>query len=160
MEEEKKITVFDDAQKIDAIINTKLRQFPRKGSKTYAKNVGWTEEELELIYCVIWDYIIKGGLSREQTAQQLYSRWDISLSTARRYVVECIKRFSKNFPEDDLATIRQMFIQRCEGILEMAIADNNKDSALKALDLIGKTTGLYKETKDINVDGTITFDFQ
>ena len=79
-----KVNIFSKPEEIDRMINTRLEQFPRKGGKTSSKNVSWSDEELSIIDSVIWDYISKQGLSREQAAQQIHSRWDISLSTARR----------------------------------------------------------------------------
>lgn len=155
-------TIFDDPEKIDAVINSRLAQFPRKGGKVPSKSVSWSEDELALIDNVIWSYITEDGLSREATAQQLHGRWDISLSTARRYITESIARTSKLFPAEDIEEKRARFLERCEAILQKAIEDGQKDTALRALDTYAKASGLYKETKDINIDGktTISFDFQ
>lgn len=154
-----KITIFSEPEKIDAIINTRLQQFPRKGAKQNSRNVGWTEEELQLIDNVIFDYICKQGLSRESTAQQISSRWDVTLQTARRYVKEAIERFANSF-DDDNEKLRKVWMERCETILTDAIESRQKDSALKALDLMAKSMGLYKD--NINIGGgdtPIKFDF-
>lgn len=155
------MTIFSNPDEIDALINSKLKQFPCKGGKQSSKNVTWSDEELSIIDSVIWDYISKQGLSREQTAQQLYSRWDISLSTARRYITDSIKRMASTYTEEDQEEQRRVWLERCESILQDCLETRDKQSALRALDLMGKTLGLYKETKDINLDGdnTIHFDF-
>lgn len=156
-----KVNIFSKPEEIDRMINSRLEQFPRKGGKTCSKNVSWSDDEIHIIDGVIWDYISSQGLSREATAQQLYSRWDISLSTARRYVTDSIKRMAATYTEEDAEQQRRVWLERCESILQECIETKDKQSALRALDLMGKTLGLYKETKDINLDGdnTIHFDF-
>lgn len=156
-----KVDIFSSPEEIDSLINSRLKQFPRKGGKSCSKHVSWSEAEIQIIDSVILDYIAKQGLSREATAQQIYSRWDISMSTARRYVTDSIKRMASTYTEEDQEEQRRVWLERCEAILQDAIETRDKQSALRALDLMGKTLGLYKETKDINVDGdnTIHFDF-
>lgn len=155
-----KVTVFDEPEKIDAIINTRLQQFTTKGGHN-TKNV-WPDEEIELRDAVILQYITEQGLSRLKTAQQIMERWDISLSTAKKWVKEAIDRFCNSFDETDKEKLKKMFVERIETILQSAIDDNSRDSALKALDLYGKTFGFFKDNKEINLnaEGNISFDFQ
>lgn len=155
-----KVNIFSSPEEIDSLINSRLKQFPRKGGKSCSKHVSWSDEELSIIDSVIWDYISTQGLSREATAQQLHSRWDISLSTARKYITDSIKRMASTYTEEDQEEVRRVWLERCESILQSAIESRDKQSALKALDLMGKTLGLYKETKDINVDGDNTIHFE
>ena len=156
-----KVNIFSKPEEIDSIVNTRLKQFPCKGGKQSSRNVTWSDEEIQLIDSVIMEYITTQGLSREQTAQQLINRWDISLSTARRYVTDAIKRFANSFTEQDQEEQRRIWMERCETILQDCLDTRDKQSALKALDLMGKSMGLYRETKDINLEGdnTIHFDF-
>lgn len=155
------INIFSDPDKIDAVINSKLAQFPAKGGKVPSKKISWSESELALIDYVIWSYITEDGLSREATAAQLHNRWDIALSTARKYITESIKRAATKFPAEDIEEKRTRFLERCENILQQALQDGQKDTALRALDTYAKAAGLYKETKDINLGGEadIHFDF-
>ena len=159
--ERNSINIFSNPDDIDALINSRLQQFPRKGGKTSSRNVSWSEAELQIIDSVIWDYIAKQGLSREATAQQIYSRWDISLSTARKWITDSIKRIANTYTKEEQEEVRRVWLERCETILQDAISTRDTQNALKALDLMAKSLGLYKETKDINVDGdnTIHFDF-
>ena len=158
--ERNSINIFSNPDEIDALINSRLQQFPRKGGKTSSRNVSWSDAEIQIIDSVIWDYISKQGLSREATAQQLYSRWDISLSTARRYVTDSIKRMADTYTKEEQEEVRRVWLERCESILQDAITSGDKQNALKALDLMAKSLGLYKETKDINVDGDNTIHFE
>ena len=161
MEQKNNINIFSSPEEIDSLINSRLKQFPRKGGKSCSKHVSWSEAELQIIDSVIWDYMAKQGLSREATAQQIYSRWDISLSTARKWITDSIKRIANTYSEEEQEEVRRVWLERCESILQECIETRDKQNALKALDLMGKSLGLYKENKDINldVDGGISFDF-
>lgn len=157
----KPISIFDRPEQIDAVINAKLAQMPANGGKANAKKNAWTPEELELRNAVIMQYICEQGLSKERTAQQLTNRWNISIKTARSYVRMAIDAFANSYTEEDQEKQRQMWLERCEQILQDAIDSRDKASALKALDLIGKSMGIYNEKKDVNVSGDvdIKFDF-
>ena len=159
--ERNSINIFSNPDEIDALINSRLQQFPRKGGKTSSRNVSWSDSELQIIDSVILDYIAKQGLSREATAQQIYSRWDISLSTARKWITDSIKRIANTYSEEEQEEVRRVWLERCESILQECLESKDKQNALKALDLMAKSLGLYKENKDINldVDGGISFDF-
>lgn len=161
MEQKNSINIFSSPEEIDSLINSRLKQFPRKGGKSCSKHVSWSDAEIQIIDSVIWDYMAKQGLSREATAQQIYSRWDISLSTARKWITDSIKRIADTYSQEEQEEVRRVWLERCESILQECIETRDKQNALKALDLMGKSLGLYKESKDINVDGdnTIHFDF-
>ena len=160
MEQKNSINIFSSPEEIDSLINSRLKQFPRKGGKSCSKHVSWSEAELQIIDSVIWDYMAKQGLSREATAQQIYSRWDISLSTARKWITDSIKRIANTYSEEEQEEVRRVWLERCESILQECIETRDKQNALKALDLMGKSLGLYKESKDINVDGDNTIHFE
>lgn len=147
-------------EEIDAVIKSRLEQFCRKGGANNGRNAHWTEDELELMDNVIWELITKKGYSREVAAQTIKERWDIHISTARKYVKQAIERVSNAY-EEDTDKLRRVFLERCEGIIKDAIENRQKDTALKAMDLMAKSLGLYRESKDINLqgDGSIKFDF-
>ena len=161
MEQKNSINIFSNPEEIDSLINSRLKQFPRKGGKSCSKHVSWSEAEIQIIDSVIWDYMAKQGLSREACAQQIYSRWDISLSTARKWITDSIKRIANTYSQEEQEEVRRVWLERCESILQECIETRDKQNALKALDLMGKSLGLYKESKDVNldVDGGISFDF-
>lgn len=149
-------------EEVDAVIISRLKTLPAKGNKGTNSRAGkWNDSELELRDSVIMAYLTENCLSREQTAQQISQRWDITLGTARKYVSEAIKRFCESF-NDDYEHLKKMFLERCETILASALTNGQKAEALKALDMIGKSVGSYRETKDVNVNGdiNISFDFE
>ena len=157
-----KISIFDRPEQIDAVINGKLASMPRKNGKANSKANAWTKDEIELRNAVIMQYIAEQGLSKERTAQQLTNRWDITIDTARDYVKRAVTDFANSFTDEDAEEQRRMWLERCEQILQEALDTGDKGNALKALDLIGKSMGIYAEKKDLNVQGDvdIKFDFQ
>lgn len=149
-----------DNEKIDSIIKSRLAQFNRKGGSNVPKNVHWTDNELELMDTVIWDLITSKGYSREMAAQEIKARWDIHISTARKYVKDAVERVANTY-EEDTDKLRKVFLERCDKIISEALENHQKDTALKGLDLMAKSLGFYRESKDINIqgDGSIKFDF-
>lgn len=156
------ITIFDRPEQIDAVINAKLAQMPRKNGKCNSIAGRWTQQEIELRNAVIMQYIAEQGLSKERTAQQLTNRWNITLETARSYVKKAIDDFANSYSEETQEKNRKLWLERVEQVLQDCIDSRDKQSALKAMDMMGKAFGIYTEKKDINLEGnaTISFDFE
>lgn len=161
MAQKNKVTIFSQPEEIDNFIKAKLEQMPRRGGSGSSIKNSWSDEEIELRDQVIMDYITSQGLSKDRTAQQIQSRWGLALSTAKAWVGGACKRFCTSFPEDTQEEQRKMWMERCEQILQEAIDTRDKKNALRALDLMGKSMGIYRETQDLNIEGenTIHFDF-
>ena len=150
MEKKEKVNIFSDPEKVDAIIKSRLAQFSTKGGTQKNSLVKWTEAELELRDAVIMDYLTVNGLSRERTAQEIAYRWDVSMQSARNYVKDAITRFAKNYVEEKL-----------QSIYEDAVSAKDRQSSLRAIDILNKMNGMYTDKSDVNVnvDGKITFEF-
>lgn len=165
MEQEKKqqekVNIFSEPEKIDAVIKSRLAQFSTKGGCQKNSLVKWTEEEIELRDAVVIDYITVNGLSREKTAQQLMDRWDITINTARKYVTEAVKHFCDNAVEESEEMRKKLFEEKIQSIYEDAVTAKDRQSSLKAIDMLNKMNGMYKDKSDVNltVDGSISFDF-
>ena len=145
---------------VDAIIKSRIATLPCLGGKGKNSTAGkWSDYEIELRDAVIMSYLTENCLSREQTAQQLQRRWGIALGTARNYVTAALKRFAETF-QDDYEHLRKMFMERCETILQSALTDGQKAEALKALDMLGKSVGVYTDKKDISLNGDLTINFE
>lgn len=157
---EKKVSIFDKPEIIDGVIKSKLALLPCKGGHNNTRQAKWTESELELIDAVIWEYITVQGFSRERTAQLISDRWEISIKTARAWIRRSIDNMVESV-QTDVEKMKEMFLTRCENIMQDAIDSGQKDTALKAIDLMGKALGFYRETKDVNLQGEaiINFDF-
>ena len=156
-----KVNIFSDPEKVDAIIKSRLAQFSTKGGTQKNSLVKWTEAELELRDAVIMDYLTVNGLSRERTAQQIADRWDVSMQSARNYVRDAITRFAKNYVEIDEATRKKLFEEKLQSIYEDAVSAKDRQSSLRAIDILNKMNGMYTDKSDVNVnvDGKITFEF-
>lgn len=161
MEKKEKVNIFSEPEKVDAIIKSRLAQFSTKGGTQKNSLVKWTEAELELRDAVIMDYLTVNGLSRERTAQQIADRWDVSMQSARNYVRDAITRFAKNYVEIDEATRKKLFEEKLQSIYEDAVAAKDRQSSLRAIDILNKMNGMYTDKSDVNVnvDGKITFEF-
>lgn len=160
-EQKNKVNIFSEPDAIDAVIKSRLAQFSTKGGSQKNSLVKWTEEEIELRDAVIIDYITTNGLSREKTAQQIMNRWDITPNTARKYVKEAVQHFCDNVVEESEEVRKKMFEERLHTIYEDAINAKDRQSSLKAIDILNRMNGMYKDKSDVNlsVDGKITFDF-
>ena len=156
------ISIFDRPEQIDAVINAKLANMPQTGGKSNSIKNAWKPEEMELRNAVIMQYIAEQGLSRERAAQQITNRWNITLATARKWVARALDDFTKSYGEEDQEKNRRLWLERCEQVLQDAIDTRDKANALKALDLIGRSMGLFTEKKEVQLDGNvdIKFDFQ
>lgn len=156
-----KVNIFSKPEEIDAVIKSKLAQFSTKGGKQKNSLVKWTDEEIELRDAVIIDYITTNGLSREKTAQQISSRWDISMVTARKYVAEAIKHFCDNVVEESEAVRKKLFEEKLQSIYEDAVIAKDRQSSLRAIDILNRMNGMYTDKSDVSlsVDGKITFEF-
>ena len=161
MEQENKVNVFSEQEKIDAVIKSRLAQFSTKGGSQKNSLVKWTESELELRNAVIIDYLTVNGLSRERTAQQISDRWDITMATARKYVKEAVVTFCDNVVEESEEMRKKLFEEKLQAIYEDAVNAKDRQSSLRAIDILNKMNGLYKDKSDVNltVDGSISFDF-
>lgn len=162
MEQNKPISIFDRPEQIDAVINAKLALKPATGGKGSSKASAWSKEEMDLRNAVIMQYICEQGLSKDRTAHQLTARWNIALGTAKNWVAKAIADFASSYAEESQEQNRRLWLERCEQILQDAIDTRDKANALKALDLMGKSMGIFTEKKQLEVDGDIDikFDFQ
>lgn len=145
-------------EEVDAIIKTKFMQQGRKGGKGGRTNA-WTNEEIALRDAVIISYLTENQLSRYQTKEQIKARWGCCESTAKQYIYDAIKRFADSF-KDDAAEMKKVYLEKLEKIANDALEDNQKDIALKALDMYSKAMGFNKEQKDINIAAETTINFR
>lgn len=161
MSQKEKVNIFSKPDEIDAVIKSRIALFSTKGGCQKNSLVKWTESEIELRDAVIIDYITTNGLSREKTAQQISSRWDISVVTARKYVAEAVKHFCDNVVDESDEIRKKIFEEKLHSIYEDAVSAGDRQSSLRAIDILNKMNGMYTDKSDVNVnvDGKIVFDF-
>lgn len=115
------------------------------------------EELLELIFLDLIQ-----GYSRYQILLKLdrdaypnHKTSHLSRSCKYNYVQEAILNCQGELQETKEKQ-RDIFYQQILGVFYDAQQSNDRQSALKALDMIGKVAGLYaKEEKDVNISGNI-----
>ena len=156
-----KVSIFSEPELIDNLIKARLQTFSRKGGHTNNKIQSWTEEEIELRNAVVYEYIAKQACSKEETARQISTRWDISMQQARKYVRSALDDFAASWEEEDKNKLRQRYIDRLEGVMQDALESRDRQSALRAQEIINKLNGLYEDKSKIEIEGNIplTFDF-
>ena len=161
--EKKKTTInklIEDETKVDAIIRNRLQTFPRRGGKGAPKNLSWLPEELEVRDALIMDYLGRRCCTREYVVGELSTRYDIAPDTVRVWIREALQRCVEKGKISEEQQ-REDFLNKVSGILQSAIDDGEKKTALRAIDILAKTFGFYSSTKDINIstDGSIKLDF-
>lgn len=146
---------FITPEEIDGMIQAHMSQV----RKTHQWK--WDEDTLLLRNSVILEYICSQGLSNRRTAEQISSRWGISMDAARDWVKNALSTLAE-YGQENIEDLRQKHLERLEAILEQSMADNAKDSALKAADQIAKLLGLNTDTTKVKLSGgdePIKFDF-
>lgn len=115
------------------------------------------EELLELIFLDLIQ-----GYSRYQILLKLdrdaypgHNTSKLSRACKYNYIQEAILNCQAELKETKDKQ-RDIFYQQILGVFYDAQQANDRQSALKALDMIGKVAGLYaKEEKDVNISGNI-----
>ena len=116
------------------------------------------EELLELIFLDLIQ-----GYSRYQILLKLdrdaypgHNTSKLSRACKYNYIQEAILNCQAELKETKDKQ-RDIFYQQILGVFYDAQQANDRQSALKALDMLGKVTGLYaKEEKDVNISGNIS----
>ena len=114
----------------------------------------------EALVELIWIDLVN-GLSRyqimlkmERDAYQGFETSKFSRSSKYNYVQEAYKNCSFERGEEKEKQ-RDLFYERILSVYNDAIENRDRQAALKALDMGAKLGGLYEETQNININGTI-----
>lgn len=106
------------------------------------------------IWMIIGD--ICAGLNNLSLYKKYKDAWNISRTGMTNLINEAYEMM-KIGDEEYLENLRQINIKRLEDLYTDALASNDKASALKAMDLINKTAGLY--TTKVELGGNTTFQY-
>ena len=104
------------------------------------------------IWMIIGD--ICAGLNNLSLYKKYKDAWNISRTSMTVLINEAYEMM-KIGDEEYLENLRQINIKRLEDLYTDALASNDKASALKAMDLINKTAGLY--TTKVELGGNTAF---
>lgn len=152
--------LIEDETKVDAIIRNRLQTFPARGGKSNVKAQRWLPEELEVRDALILDYLGRRCCTREYVVGELSTRYNVAPDTVRLWIREALQRCVENGKISEEQQ-REDFLNKVSSILQSAIDNGEKKTALRAIDILAKTFGFYSSTKDINIstDGSIKLDF-
>lgn len=159
--EVEKVTIKSNPEVIDALMRNRINKAPIKGGKIGRRipEDTWSENELELRNAVIYDLVLR--MSREMAAREISTRWDVSMSTARRYIAYAVQCLVDNYKDEGEEEVKKTYKDRIEKIMNDALKEGNYKVALSALEMLNKMNGFYSEKKEINLnDGQINFNFQ
>ena len=106
------------------------------------------------IWMIIGD--ICAGLNNLSLYKKYKDDWKISRTGMTNLINEAYEMM-KIGDEEYLENLRQINIKRLEDLYTDALASNDKASALKAMDLINKTAGLY--TTKVELGGNTSFKY-
>ena len=106
------------------------------------------------IWMIIGD--ICAGLNNLSLYKKYKDAWNIS-RTGMTVLINEAYEMMKIGDEEYLENLRQINIKRLEDLYTDALASNDKASALKAMDLINKTAGLY--TTKVELGGNTSFKY-
>ena len=106
------------------------------------------------IWMIIGD--ICAGLNNLSLYKKYKDSWNISRTGMTNLINEAYEMM-KIGDEEYLENLRQINIKRLEDLYTDALASNDKANALKAMDLINKTAGLY--TTKVELGGNTSFKY-
>lgn len=95
---------------------------------------------------------IRRGWSRKRLVQWVVENYELSYSYAWKQVADCYAMLAE-INKDYVETVRDVQLERIESILAESIESGDRQSSLKAIDLINKIFSLYVEKKDLNITG-------
>lgn len=102
--------------------------------------------------------LIRKGYSNTKILDELYSKYNISHSTAYKYIHKAIKYIDDNKTDISNYIIAKQN-ERLEEVLKKAVEAKNFKSALMAIDLINKLNQLYKDKVEVTSTEPIVIDF-
>jgi hypothetical protein len=142
----------------DNIILSCLNTMAIRGGKGSNK-CSWTERAKLLRRQIIIDYIAQ-GLSVRRIIKELQARWGIEHQTAFNYIKDATSYLGETVDVFN-AHNSEIAQERLQSIMEDALANNDRKTALQACDLLNKVQGLYvnKVEAETKTSTTIQFEF-
>lgn len=100
---------------------------------------------------------IVAGMSKRKIGEKYSEKWGIGVSTVYDYYREALVTLTD---EEGLAKLREANTERLLGIYYDALKDGDRQTALKALDLLNKTNSVYVQKLNLGGDTEFTFKFE
>lgn len=96
---------------------------------------------------IVWEDI-NAGMSISQMMKKYADEWGISPKTANLYIEDAIKELYNKESKERIKTINAA---RLDAMYAECVSDDDKKNALKSIDLLNKTMGVYNPDS-IDVD--------
>lgn len=105
--------------------------------------------------------LISQGLNQREIQQQLQAEWGVSYNYVQGFIQDALLTFKD---DEIFKQIKEINNERLNKIYREAIEKGDRKNALKAIDLLNKTNGVYGdgnkvEVKNDNTNETITVTF-
>lgn len=109
-------------------------------------------------YKLAYYEILSKGYSHPQSVAKFIEKFpEMSDSQAERWYCRALNEIKKGF-DDRANTFRAQQIHRLEGILQQALDSHDLKNALKAVDIMNKTVGFYRDN-ETQAAVQVTFQF-
>ena len=120
----------------------------------------WSEEDTLLRHQIIIHYL-GTGVPRIVLVRTLMNDWNASRSRVQVFIKEALKYLSEA-TDEYRDSMRETQLNKLDNFIAMCIAQGKMKEAAMGLDQINKITGIYDNTKKVDVTtegGPIRFDF-
>lgn len=147
-------------EEMEAIVLAEIdrhRQNPKQPIPNKNKKMGWEENPLLFRRQIIMKWMGQ-GLTKTNCVKKVMERWGVGHNAAYIYVNDAIKYIADTYKEDT-EHLKDIIFHKLESLVEDAMRDNDRKSALKAYDQICKMNGLYDNKVEVKAETTINFDF-
>ena len=94
---------------------------------------------------------IRKGWSRSKILEWIEDQWEVSKATASNYIQMAYEVLGEA-ADEVIENSRIIQLERLEDLLKDALESGDKNSSLKALDMINRLHGLYIEKKEVKLD--------
>lgn len=111
-------------------------------------NKSQKEAEVRMVYA---GELMRRGWSRAEIVKHLSKKYDVSVTSARRYCIRAIECLMKDDDSKFIEQIRKKQEERTEFILRKAIEAEDWMTANKIIDNYNKLLGLYENKQKIEL---------
>lgn len=147
-------------EEMEAIVLAEIdrhRQNPKQPLPNKNKKNGWQETPLLFRRQIIMKWMGE-GLTKTNCVKRVMDRWGVCSDASYNYVNDAIKFITETYKEDT-EHLKDIIFHKLECLVEDAMRNNDRKSALKAYDQICKMNGLYEQKVKTENTTTIQFDF-
>lgn len=131
-----------------------------KGGSQKSFSGMWQEDDLLLRHQIII-YYLGSGVPRIELVRILMNEWGVGRSRVQLFIKEALKYLTEA-TDEYRDSMRETQLNKLDNFVQMCLAQGKMKEAAMGLDQINKITGIYDNTKKVDVTtegGPIKFDF-